>query len=93
MAGGAPVVIVTAERTETRNSGGREMEPHVISAEELEHGDREARVVHRWRIEQLKRLGLPYVLADLLADRLDWHALEDLVERGCPLHLALEIVI
>jgi hypothetical protein len=69
------------------------MEPLVISAEELDHGDGEERAVREWRTEQLRRLGLPYLLADSLADRLDWHALENLVERGCPLHLALDIVL
>lgn len=69
------------------------MEPLVIPAEELDHGDGEKRVVREWRTEQLRRLGLPYVLADSLADRLDWHALENLVERGCPLHLAVDIVL
>jgi hypothetical protein len=32
-------------------------------------------------------------LADSFADRLDWHALASLVDRGCPLHLALDIVL
>jgi hypothetical protein len=36
------------------------------------------------------------VLAESFADRIDWHALADLVylvDRGCPLHLALDIVL
>ncbi len=52
----------------------------------------EARSVHAWRAEQLQNLGLPFVLAELLADHLDWHALANLIHRGCPLHLALDIV-
>jgi hypothetical protein len=40
----------------------------------------------------LRRLGLPYILAETFADLVDWHAVADLVERGCSLSLALEIV-
>lgn len=69
------------------------MEPLVIPTEELDQKDREKRLVRAWRVEQLRNLGLPYVLADSFADRVDWHALARLVERGCPLHLALEIVL
>jgi hypothetical protein len=29
-----------------------------------------------------QQLGLPFVLADLLADRLDWHALANLIQRA-----------
>jgi hypothetical protein len=78
-----------------RNLGdpGGEMEPLVIPTEELDHKDREKRNVRAWRVEQLRSLGLPYVLADSFADRLDWHALASLVDRGCPLRLALEIVL
>ena len=49
-------------------------------------------LVHAWRAEQLWRLGLPRVLAEAFADRIDWHALAALVGRGCPPVLALEIV-
>ena len=35
------------------------------------------------RAEQLLRLGLPSILAESLADQVDWHAVADLVERGC----------
>ena len=48
--------------------------------------------VHEWRAEQLRRLGLPSVVARTFADDVDWHALSALIERGCPLGLALEIV-
>jgi hypothetical protein len=64
-----------------------------MAAEELDHKDREKRRVRDWRVEQLRRLGLPFVLADSYADRLDWHALANLVDRGCPLSLALDIVL
>jgi hypothetical protein len=49
-------------------------------------------VVRNWRAEQLRRLGVPSILAETFADAVDWHALSALIERGCPLGLALEIV-
>lgn len=49
-------------------------------------------LIHEWRTEQLGRLGLPRVLAETFADLVDWHALADLVDRGCAPRLALEIV-
>jgi hypothetical protein len=48
--------------------------------------------VRAWRTQQLGRLGLPWIVAEAVADHVDWHSLADLVERGCPLGLALEIV-
>ena len=60
--------------------------------EELDPKDSE-KLVRAWRAEQLERLGLPFALAELLADRVDWHTLAKLIDRGCPLHLALDIVL
>jgi hypothetical protein len=48
--------------------------------------------VHEWRAEQLRRLGLPRLMAYAFADIVDWHDLAALVSRGCPPMLALEIV-
>jgi hypothetical protein len=48
--------------------------------------------VREWKAEQLTRLGLPEAVAALLVDYVDWHQVEDLVRRGCPLGLALQIV-
>jgi hypothetical protein len=48
--------------------------------------------VREWRAEQLQRLGVPHILAQAFADEVDWHSLSALIERGCPLGLALEIV-
>jgi hypothetical protein len=71
----------------------RRMEQIVLSHdEEVDHSAKEARVVRAWRVEQLRRLGLTYVLAYTFADLVDWHALAALVERGCSPELALEIV-
>jgi hypothetical protein len=46
-----------------------------------------------WRREQLAQSGLPLSLAARLAQdaRYDLHALIELIERGCPPHLAVRI--
>jgi hypothetical protein len=49
-------------------------------------------VTQAWRAEQLCLLGFPRTLAELFADRVDWHDVAALVARGCPPELALEIV-
>ena len=48
-------------------------------------------LVREWRAEQLRRLGVPPAHAALFADLVDWHAIADLVARGCPPTLALKI--
>ena len=53
--------------------------------------DREERSVHDWRVSQLTRLGIPGLLAEVYADRTDWHQIARLVQRGCPPSLALRI--
>jgi ABC-type uncharacterized transport system YnjBCD ATPase subunit len=68
------------------------MNETVIPAEDLDVDVREALVVREWRAEQLRRLGVPSILAETFADAVDWHALSAVIERGCPLGLALEIV-
>jgi anti-sigma regulatory factor (Ser/Thr protein kinase) len=68
------------------------MEQNVMQAEDVDHSAREARRVRAWRAEQLRRLGLPFILADAFADEVDWHAVAALMERGCPLGLAFQIV-
>jgi hypothetical protein len=69
------------------------MEPLTLVPNDFDQPSRETRLVHAWRIEQLRNLGLPFVLAESFADRVDWHSLADLIDRGCPLHLALDIVL
>jgi hypothetical protein len=49
--------------------------------------------VHNWRVSQLKRLGVPGVLAEVYADRIDWHQIAWLMGLGCPARLALRIVL
>lgn len=68
------------------------MEPILMPADDLDDDSNEWLLVHAWRAEQLWRLGLPRVLAEAFADRIDWHALAELVGRGCPPVLALEII-
>ena len=46
---------------------------------------------HKWRVSQLTRLGIPRLLAEVYADRLDWHQIAQLVQHGCPVRLAIRI--
>ena len=50
-------------------------------------------LVHNWRVDRLTRLGVPGSLAEVYADRLDWHQVARLVQRGCHPRLALRIVL
>ena len=59
---------------------------------ELDPHEGETARVHEWRVDQLWRLGIPRLLAAHFAEGIDWHDVADLVERGCPVLLALEIV-
>ena len=63
---------------ETVNTG-----PEAVKDEEL--------LVHNWRVTRLTRLGVPGSLAEAYADRIDWHQVARLVQRGCPPRLALRI--
>jgi hypothetical protein len=66
------------------------MEPTVMLADDpVDQTDDQ--LVHEWRTEQLRRLGLSRILAESFAERVDWHAVASLVERGCTPELALEI--
>jgi hypothetical protein len=49
-------------------------------------------LVHDWRVEQLCRAGVPRAIADAVAGTVDWREIADLVQRGCPPELAVEIV-
>ena len=65
------------------------MEPSITGHDAIHHDQSS---VHHWRVSQLTRLGLPGPLAEIYADRIDWHQIARLVQRGCPLRLALRIV-
>jgi hypothetical protein len=70
----------------------RTMEPILISDSELvEETTDEELLIHAWRAEQLRRLGLPRILAETFAGLVDWHEVAALVARGCSPQLALEI--
>ena len=51
-----------------------------------------AGAVHAWRVRQLARLGLAWPVAEAVADRVDWHDVAKLVQRGCPAGLAVSIL-
>jgi hypothetical protein len=55
--------------------------------------DRDQEAVHAWRVSQLISLGIPGTLAEVYADRIDWHQIARLVRGGCPARLALRIVV
>jgi len=68
------------------------MEPLLFIDDELVGSARnEERSIQSWRAEQLRRLGLSRILAEMFAGLVDWHEIAALVARGCPPELALEI--
>jgi hypothetical protein len=54
--------------------------------------DADRLLVHNWRVSRLMSLGIPGSMAEIYADRTDWHQVARLVEGGCPAWLALRIV-
>ncbi len=52
----------------------------------------ESDAVHAWRVGQLTRLGVTELVAEPVADQVDWHEVARLIERGCPAALAVAIV-
>jgi hypothetical protein len=48
-------------------------------------------LVHSWRVARLTQLGIPRTVAEVEANRLDWHQVARLVQHGCPPRLALRI--
>ena len=74
--------------TPSRRKGGP-MKPLTTGREAIDH---EYSLVYNWRVSQLTRLGIPGPLAELYADRIDWHQVARLVLHGCPPRLALRIV-
>jgi hypothetical protein len=68
------------------------MEPTLIPNLDLLDANDEEILVHEWRAEQLRRLGVPRTLAEAFAGEVDWHEVATLVARGCRPDLAIEIV-
>ena len=64
------------------------------AVEQAEYVETEVERVERWRAEELERAGYHPEAAFELALRfdVDLHAAVELVERGCPPELALEIL-
>jgi hypothetical protein len=59
-----------------------------------EEFDVEDDTVLRWRVEQFRALGFDDIAAPLLgACRIDLHKARMLVRSGCPLHLAVRILL
>jgi hypothetical protein len=69
----APIATIHHQRMRT-------MQP-AITGHEAVHRD-EHLLVHNWRVARLTRLGIPGPLAEVHADRLDWHKIARLVQRG-----------
>ena len=69
-----------------------ELDPDLDLDLDLDQTSSEEHLVRGWRAEQVRRLGVPPLMALAFADVVDWHDLASLVRRGCPPMLALEIV-
>ena len=57
-----------------------------------DESDPDACRVHAWRVTQLARLGLARPVAEAVADKVDWHEVAKLVQRGCPAEVAVMII-
>jgi hypothetical protein len=68
------------------------MSSNPAAAAQREKVDLRAGAVHAWRVSQLVRLGLALPVAEAVADRVDWHDVAKLVQRGCPAALAVSIL-
>ena len=69
------------------------MKPTIPAEGWHENIDHDEPIIHDWRARQLARLGIPWALAEAVADYVDWHQIAALVCRGCPPRLALQIVL
>jgi hypothetical protein len=83
-----PGLILPASTDPDPAEGGA-MEPPATGYDAIDHTQSS---VHDWRVSQLTRLGIPGPLAEVYADRIDWHQIARLVWHGCPPRLALRIV-
>jgi hypothetical protein len=65
-----------------------------MTAAEVKDGQ-ELEVVQQWRLEELERAGYPRDAAKRLAAQpdVDLHIAVDLLRRGCPLEVALSILL
>jgi hypothetical protein len=69
-------------------------EAHTMTAAEIQITETEAERVQRWRIEELERAGYDTQSASELAARndVDLHRAVELVENGCSIELAVQIL-
>jgi hypothetical protein len=65
---------------------------YIVAAAPHEDIDPEIDALHAWRVSRLTGLGLARPAAEAVADRVDWHEVARLVQRGCPASLAVAIV-
>lgn len=68
------------------------MSSHTAVTGLQENIDQREGAVHAWRVSRLTRLGLARPVAEVVADRVDWHDVAKLVQRGCPAALAITIL-
>jgi hypothetical protein len=95
MTAGSAAAMVPARKSSAPWEERVMLEPTPMPQIELvepEARDDEEILVHEWRVEQLRSLGLRAAIAERFAALVDWHDIAALVERGCPPELALEIV-
>jgi hypothetical protein len=85
-------VIVHPDRTTVFREGEMIEQTLILEEEIVENSKDEEILIQSWRAEQLERLGLSRILAQLFAGIVDWHEIAALVARGCPPLLAVEIV-
>jgi hypothetical protein len=66
-----------------------------MAATELNIVETESEKVERWRAQELEKVGYDVISAHELATRpdVDLHLAIELVEAGCPVQLALEILL
>jgi hypothetical protein len=64
------------------------MKPPTTGQEAIGHDESP---VHNWRVSQLERPSVAGPLAEICADRIDWHQIVRLVRHGCSPRLALRM--
>jgi hypothetical protein len=69
-------------------------EAHTMTAAQIQITETEAERVQRWRVEELERAGYDTQSATELAERsdVDLHRAVELIEAGCSIELAVQIL-
>jgi hypothetical protein len=63
-----------------------------VATDRHESIDHDELSTHCWRVSRLRGIGIPGALAEIYADRVDFHQIARLVQDGCPPLLAIRIV-